>query len=127
MQFIDSHAHLCDPAFDSDREQTIARVLAAGVSHFIEIACQTDEWDNGLALAQKYPAHCAAVLGIHPEFAHTLTPQALAKLTEQLKDPHAVAVGEIGLDYVYLHECPKETQLRVFECNKIICYLRSIV
>ncbi len=115
MTFIDSHAHLCDPAFDTDREQTIARVLAAGVSHFIEIACQVDEWNGGLALAEKYPAHCAAVLGIHPEFARTYTPQAHARLTQLLKDPHAVAVGEIGLDYVYLHESDKDTQIHVLE------------
>ena len=115
MQFIDSHAHLCDPAFDADRTDTVQRVLNANVIKFIEIACQTDEWESGLALAEKYPVHCAVVLGIHPEFAHTLTPAAYQKLTELLKDPLAVAVGEIGLDYVYLHECPKDIQLRVLE------------
>ena len=89
MQFIDSHAHLCDPAFDTDREQTIARVLQVGVSKFIEIACQVDEWDDGLAFAEKYPANCAVALGIHPEFTRTYTPQAHARLTELLKNPHA--------------------------------------
>jgi len=115
MSFIDSHAHLCDPAFDADREQTVARVLAAGVDKFIEIACQIDEWDEGLAFAQTYSAHSAVSLGIHPEFARTYTPQAAARLAELLKDPRAVAVGEIGLDYVYLHESDKDTQIRVFE------------
>ena len=115
MQFIDSHAHLCDPAFDADRKETIVRVLSAGVDKFIEIACQVNEWDGGLALAEKYPAQCAVVLGVHPEFARTWTPQAHARLTALLKDPRAVAVGEIGLDYVYLHESDKDTQIRVFE------------
>lgn len=115
MRFIDSHAHLCDPAFDADREQTVARVLAAGVDKFIEIACQVDEWDGGLAFAQTYAQHSAVALGIHPEFARTYTPQAHARLAALLKDPRAVAVGEIGLDFVYLHESDKDTQLRVFE------------
>lgn len=115
MSFIDSHAHLCDPAFDTDREQVIARVLEAEVTKFIEIACQVDEWDDGLALANKYPAHCAVVLGLHPEFARTYTPAAFVRLAALLKDPRAVAVGEIGLDFVYLHESDKETQLRVLE------------
>ena len=88
-------------------------MLDAGVTKFIEIACQPNEWDDGLALATQHPAHCAVALGVHPELAHTLTPQALEQLTKQLKDPRAVAVGEIGLDYVYLHESPKEMQLRV--------------
>lgn len=115
MQFIDSHAHLCDPAFDADREQTVARVLEAGVTKFIEIACQIDEWDAGLAFAQKYPANCAVALGIHPEFARTWSPQQHTRLAQMLKDSRAVAVGEIGLDYVYLHESDKDTQTRVFE------------
>ena len=115
MQFIDSHAHLCDPAFDTDRKQTITRVLDAGITKFIEIACQVDEWEGGLALAGKYPANCAVALGIHPEFARSWTPQEHARLAELLKDPRAVAVGEIGLDYVYLHETDKDTQIRVFE------------
>ena len=115
MQFIDSHAHLCDPAFDADREQTIARVLDAGVCKFIEIACQTDEWDGGLALAQKYPQHCAVALGIHPEFARTWTTQEHARLVKLLTDPRAVEVGEIGLDYVYLHESDKDTQIQVLQ------------
>ena len=115
MQFIDSHAHLCDPAFDADREQTLVRIAEAGVARFIEIACQVDEWDSALALAEKYPAQCAVVLGIHPEFAHMLTPQAYNRLVQLLKDPHAVAVGEIGLDYVYLNECPKDTQIQIFD------------
>ena len=113
--FIDSHAHLCDPVFDADREETISRVLAAGVDKFIEIACQVDEWDGGLALAEKYPAHCAVALGIHPEFARTWTPQEHKRLAQLLKDPRAVAVGEIGLDFVYLHESDKETQIHVLE------------
>ena len=115
MTFIDSHAHLTDPAFDADRTDVIRRVLDAGVTRFIEIACQVNEWDDGLALAQKYPQHCATVLGIHPEFARTYTEQARARLTELLQNPRAVAVGEIGLDYVYLHESDKDTQIRVLE------------
>ncbi len=115
MQFIDSHAHLMDPAFDPDRTETIGRVTAAGVIKFIEIACQVNEWDGGLALAGQYPDRCAVVLGIHPEFAHTYTPAAHARLVELFKNPYAVAVGEIGLDYVYLHECPKDIQITVLQ------------
>jgi len=115
MQLIDSHAHLMDPAFDADRAEVVQRVLAAGVYKFIEIGCQIDEWEQALSFCKQYPQHTACALGIHPEFAHTYTPQEHIRLTEFLKDPRAVAVGEIGLDYFYLDECPKEIQLRVLE------------
>lgn len=115
MQLIDSHAHLTDPAFDIDRAQVIERVLAAGVYKFIEIGCQIDEWEQALSFCKQYPTHMACALGIHPEFAHTYTPQAHAHLTQLLTDPRVVAVGEIGLDYFYLDECPKDIQLRVLQ------------
>lgn len=114
MKFIDSHAHINDPAFDADRAETLERVFAAGVEKFIEIACQTDEWDPALALCDRYPARTACVLGIHPEFAQTLDGRAAAHLKELFQNPHASAVGEIGLDYAYLHACPKDIQLKTF-------------
>ncbi len=115
MYWIDSHAHINDPAFDADREQTIARVFAAGVDKFIEIGCQINEWDDALSLCGKYPQHIACALGLHPEFAHTWTAAEHARLAQLLESPHAVAVGEIGLDYFYLDECPKETQLHTLQ------------
>ena len=35
--YIDSHAHLDGPRFDSDRDQVIARARAAGVSTILAI------------------------------------------------------------------------------------------
>ena len=115
MYWIDSHAHINDPAFDTDRDETVARVLAAKVDKFIEIGCQINEWQDALALCERYPQHAACALGIHPEFAHTWSETEHARLTQLLQNPHAVAVGEIGLDYFYLDECPKDTQLHTLQ------------
>lgn len=115
MYFIDSHAHINDEAFDADREEVIKRVFESGVYKFIEIACETKEWQPALDLCKQYPQQTAAVLGIHPQVAQTYDDAARALLDKLLKDPHAAAVGEIGLDYVFLDACPKDIQLRVFE------------
>lgn len=115
MKFIDSHAHINDPAFDSDRREVLEQAFAYGMEKMAEIGCQTDEWAPALALCAQYPGRICAALGIHPEFAHTFDEAARMDLTQKLTEPNVRAVGEIGLDYVYLHECPKETQLRVFE------------
>lgn len=115
MNFIDSHAHINDEAFNEDRDQVISRVFESGTYKFVEIACETHEWAPALALCEKYPSRVAAVLGVHPQVAQTYDDEAKAQLKELLQNQHAAALGEIGLDYAYLHACPKETQLKVFE------------
>lgn len=115
MKFIDSHAHINDEDFDADRAEVIARVFKSGVYKFIEIACETAEWQPALDLCAQYPQQTAAVLGVHPQVAQTYDAAARTKLKEFFKNPHAAAVGEIGLDYAYLHACPKDVQLKVFE------------
>lgn len=34
---IDTHAHICDKSFDSDRREVIQRAYSAGVKHIIAI------------------------------------------------------------------------------------------
>ena len=49
--FIDSHAHINDPAFDTDRQTLLSQTLPqAGVIHSVEIGCAPDEWQPALAL-----------------------------------------------------------------------------
>lgn len=115
MIWIDSHAHINDEAFDADRQEVITRVFQSGISKFVEIACEKHEWAPALALCEKYSAQTAAVLGMHPQMAQSYDDAARAQLKELLKSPHAAAVGEIGLDYAYLHACPADKQLSVFE------------
>ena len=115
MQFIDSHAHLTDPAFDPDRDKLITHILpAAGLTKSIEIGCAPDEWQPTLDLTQKYSSMIAPVLGIHPEYAKKFTPAHVNEFQTLLKDPRVCAVGEIGLDYTCLEEADKDTQHALF-------------
>ena len=115
MQFIDSHAHLTDPAFDTDRDELITHVLpATGLIKSIEIGCAPDEWHGALDLTRKYPEMIAPVLGVHPEYAKKFTAAHLAPFQALLKDPRVCAVGEIGLDYTCLEEAGKKEQHALF-------------
>ena len=115
MHFIDSHAHLNDPAFDSDREELLSvRLPQAGISASIEIGCSPEEWQPALELAAKYPGFVRAVLGVHPEYAAKYDTSAAARLPELLADKRVVAVGETGLDYTCLDIAGKEEQHRTF-------------
>ena len=115
MEFIDSHAHLTDPAFDNDRDTLIRQVLpAAHVIKSVEIGCAPEEWQPSLALAQKYPSTIVPVLGVHPEYAKKFTPEHAVPFQTHLQDPRVAAVGEIGLDYTCLEEADKSTQQTLF-------------
>lgn len=114
MQFIDSHAHLNDPAFDADREEVIARLPQAHVTLSVEIGCSPEEWRPALELAAKHPAQIRAVLGVHPEYAPKLTQEGVNELANLLTDKNNAAVGEIGLDYTCLEFAGKELQHRTF-------------
>lgn len=116
MQFIDSHAHLTDPAFDNDRDVLITKILpAANITKSVEIGCAPDEWQPALDLTKRYPDTIVPVLGVHPEYATTFTAQHITTFQQFLKDPHVAAVGEIGLDYTCLQKADKKTQQQLFQ------------
>ena len=115
MDFIDSHAHLTDPAFDKDRDDLLSCVLPkAHIIKSVEIACAPDEWHPALELAGKYPRLVVPVLGVHPEYACRFTPQQEPVFNRLLEDKRVAAVGEIGLDYTCLEEASQETQQALF-------------
>ncbi len=134
MEFIDSHAHLNDPAFDQDRDLLLTYTLPkASLSASIEIGCSPEEWQPALELAKKYPSFVYAVLGVHPEYASAYQAEQAVQLQALLKNPLAVAVGEIGLDYTCLEQSPKEQQLSIFTtmlllanqtCKPIVLHIR---
>ncbi len=112
---MDSHAHLNDPAFDTDRDFLLTHTLPqAGLVGSIEIGCAPNEWEPALALAADYPQLVHAVLGVHPEYAPQYHPEDAPRLTQLMKDEHVVALGEIGLDYTCLTESPLEKQHALF-------------
>ena len=116
MDFIDSHAHLTDPAFDTDRDDLINQKLPlAHIRTSVEIGCAPNEWQATLQLAGKYPQCIVPVLGVHPEYAAQFTPTQATLFEQLLRKPQVAAVGEIGLDYTCLEEAPKEQQFGLFE------------
>ncbi len=55
-----------------------------------------------------------AAVGFHPHEAKDCDDAAFATIEELAKSDRVVAIGEVGLDYHYMHS-PRETQIAVFE------------
>lgn len=110
--FIDTHAHLCDEAFDLDRKQLVSELPQRGVEKVIEIACDPATFLFSLEFAKEQP-NVYIAFGIHPEYAHTCVEGDFELLKECLAYQKTVALGEIGLDYHWQLEYSRE-QIAVF-------------
>ena len=103
-EIFDTHAHLCDAAFDEDREAIIADLGTHGVGAFTEIGFDLPSSRAALALAERYPQVYAAV-GFHPDHSDHLREEDVETLRQMVEnDQKIVAIGEIGLDYHYTRE-----------------------
>ena len=103
-EIFDTHAHLCDAAFDDEREAIIADLGAHGVGAFTEIGFDLPSSRAALALAERYPQVYAAV-GFHPDHSDHLRDEDVETLRQMVENNRKiVAIGEIGLDYHYTRE-----------------------
>ena len=70
MRFIDSHAHLADPAFDVDRDDVIARARDAGAArHRVASASPSPPPIELRRIAAAHPGFVYHTAGIHPHDA----------------------------------------------------------
>lgn len=108
FNLIDSHVHLDDSRFDTDRDEVVQRARAAGVTAQVVPAVTAGGWENLRDLAARYDDAWPAY-GLHPMFLDQHQPEHLQQLDAWLHANRAVAVGECGLDY-YLTELDRDTQ-----------------
>ena len=111
MSYIfDSHAHYDADAFDEDRAEVLAGLPAGGVCGVIQCATDPISIAASLKMAEQFPFVRVAV-GIHPEFVSRATPDWLEVIREAAGHPAVCAIGEIGLDYYWEENAPREVQL----------------
>jgi len=114
VPLIDTHCHLDAEYFPEGAAAVVDRARAAGLERVVVIGVGRDSSAalQAIELSEQRD-DVSATVGMHPHDAAVLTEQLLAQLTALLTHPQVVAVGEIGLDYHYMHS-PLEDQQRVF-------------
>lgn len=116
--FIDSHAHLGDPAFDGDRGEVISRARNSGADAIVCIGSGSGAGDvlgaarASAAVAASYPGFVWFTAGVHPHDAEGFEQGNVADLRRIIAQG-AVAIGECGLDYHY-DNSPRREQRRAF-------------
>ena len=112
MEFIDTHTHTYDEAFDGCEDEIIARALAAGVSIQLQADVDSRERERMFALVERYPGVLRPMLGLYPGSVDKDWRREVDAL-EAWRSRGIVAVGEIGLDYHYGADT-KEEQKEAF-------------
>ena len=116
MQLFDTHAHYDAEQFDTDRDALLATLPEQDVALVVNPGCDIPTSRKALELAHQYDYIYAAV-GYHPESCAPYQESELELLREMAKDPKVVAIGEIGLDYYWEENPPKELQQEVFRAQ----------
>lgn len=111
--FIDSHAHLADPAFDDDRDAVVDRARVTGARAVVCIGESLASAARACAFASRHPGFVFFTAGVHPHDAAAFDPVRDVEAIAAEIARGAVAVGECGLDYHYDHS-PRELQRRAF-------------
>jgi len=113
MMFIDSHCHLSELS-PKELQETIDAAKKNGVDILVAIGAGYGYEDNlkTLQIANEHDnIYCA--LAMHPHDAKDVTDKNFFELSNLIQNHDKVrAVGEIGLDYHYMHS-PKETQQKI--------------
>jgi TatD DNase family protein len=110
----DTHAHLCDPAFQEDLERVLERARSADVGRIIGVGESLQDARRNLELAREFDM-VAPAAGLYPSLAD---PELAREMAELIRENSRVlaAIGEVGLDYwLAQDELARETQLRTFD------------
>lgn len=124
MNFIDTHCHIHESDYPLDPIETLDRARRVGVTRLVCVGTTEQSSQQAVEFAGKHDGVFAAV-GVHP---HDVK-DGWGEIGELLEDASGqdgevtatpaqkiVAIGEIGLDYFYMHS-PREVQIEALEAQ----------
>lgn len=112
-QLVDTHCHLDDEQFDSQRDQVLQRATVAGVTTILSIGVSAATSRRNVELAATHAA-IYAVVGIQPNHAAEAQAGDWEAIVELASQPKVVGLGETGLDR-YWKDVPFALQQDYFD------------
>jgi TatD DNase family protein len=120
MRFVDAHIHLADNRYSQNVGEIVDEAKRLNVFALVANPMDLESSLQTLRLAEDYPDHVYAALGIHPWNTKQLKPNEVQDTIDLIlrnaeNRQRVVAVGEIGLDASYSGNGePTEIQMQVF-------------
>jgi len=105
MRLVDTHAHICDPSFDDDRAEVLARAAAAGVAAVVAVGETLEDARRNLELAVEHPALRPAA-GLYPTHLDLAQADEMVDFIRAHRE-RLHAIGEVGLDYWIVKQAPE--------------------
>ena len=98
IQFIDTHAHLYDEAFDGDLDEVVGKIKGAGVVKCILPAIDSTSFARQQEVAAKYGDFTPQAMGLHPTSIGENWKDELDFAIGEIGKGGYIAIGEIGID-----------------------------
>jgi len=120
LRFLDAHIHLSDSDYAQNVGKIVEEAMQLGVFALVANSMDLESSRKSLQLAEEYPDHVYAAVGIHPWNTNKLAPNETQDTIDLIFEnaenkQRLVAVGEIGLDATYSGNGePTEIQMHVF-------------
>lgn len=115
-KIFDTHAHYDSENFNEDRENLVKELKNNGVIGILNCGSDLYGLRKSVELSREFDIFYAAV-GIHPENADEFNDEVVKEIKEYVKEEKVKAIGEIGLDYYWEENPPKEVQKEVFRAQ----------
>ena len=109
---IDSHAHLYYDGIYQDLNEKLRFAKLTGVTHVLTVGTDFGTMPSNIEIAEKYDNVFCSV-GVHP--LHCNEDRDLEKLKAWAQKDKVVAIGEVGLDYHYEEEAPRDAQKKLLK------------
>lgn len=116
MQLFDTHAHYDSGAFNADRLEVLSSMPEKGVALILNPGCELESSKTAVELSERFPFVYAAV-GVHPSDCGPWEDSWTEELRALAAHPKVKAIGEIGLDYYWKDNPPREFQQTVFHAQ----------
>jgi TatD DNase family protein len=114
MNLIDTHAHIYSSKFDSDRDQVIEEIRAAGITKIFMPNVDVHTIDAMLDCESRYGDLCVPMMGLHPCDVGDDFEAQLQVMESWLERRSFAAIGEIGTD-LYWDKTSLDRQLTALE------------
>jgi TatD DNase family protein len=98
---IDTHAHIYDESFDSDRVEMLNKASEKGIGQVWMPNCNSETIPLMYAVEALAPTKYLPMMGLHPCYVNENFESELAIIKQELEKRKFCMIGEIGLDFYW--------------------------